>query len=94
VLDENGKPIERASVVVKGTKIGTRTEENGIVKLTVPPTAKDLIITALNFERREVYIEGENEVEIKINPLDSKLDEVVVVAYGTQKKNTVTGSGD
>lgn len=92
VLDENGKPVERASVMVKGTKIGTSTESDGTFTLNAPQNARSLIITALNFSRREISIEGKTLVDVKLEPLDSKLDEVVVVAYGTQKRKELTGS--
>ncbi|WP_167516946.1 SusC/RagA family TonB-linked outer membrane protein [Hydrotalea flava] len=92
ILDENGKPIERASIMVRGTRIGTSTEADGTYTLNVPQNAKYLIISALNFGRKEISIEGKTEVDVKLEALDSRLDEVVVVAYGTQKKNTLTGS--
>lgn len=92
VLDENGKPVERASVMVKGTKIGTSTESDGTFTLNAPQNARSLIITALNFSRREISIEGKTLVDVKLEPLDSKLDEVVEVAYGTQKRKELTGS--
>jgi len=92
VLDENGKPVEKASILAKGTKIGTSSESDGTFSLVVPANVKALIITSLNFARKEVNIDGVALVNVKLEPSNSKLDEVVVVAYGTQKRKELTGS--
>lgn len=92
VLDENGKPVEKASILAKGTKIGTSSESDGTFSLVVPANVKALIITSLNFARKEVNIEGATLINVKLEPSNSKLDEVVVVAYGTQKRKELTGS--
>lgn len=91
VVDEQGKGIANASVVVKGTKAGTVTNENGIFNLNVPATAQTLIISSLGFLPQELAITA-NAANVTLARNASKMDEVIVVGYGTQKKSVVTGA--
>jgi hypothetical protein len=93
VTDANGLPVAGATVAVKGTNRGTSTGSDGSFTVTVPPTAKTLVISAVNFSTQEVSIAGRAAVgAIVLQPGTQSLNEVVVVAYGTQKKTVVTGS--
>jgi len=93
VTDANGLPVASASIAVKGTNRGTSTNSDGSFSVTVPASAKTLIISAVNFAAQEVDIAGKTEVgPIVLKPGNQSLNEVVVVAYGTQKKTNVTGS--
>ena len=56
VTDQKGVAIANASVVVKGTKIGANTSEDGSFKITVPSTAKTLVVKSINFSDAEVAI--------------------------------------
>src|ERR1700752_1037972 len=90
VADESG-PIVGASVTVKNSTLGTTTDANGDFTLTVPPSAKTLVVSSLGYEPREVSISG-NTFSITLQKSGaSKLDEVVVVGYGTQRKANITG---
>lgn len=92
VTDEMGTPIPNASVVVKGTTLGTTTGTDGSFSLKVPETAKTLVISSVNYAAREVAIGKSSTVNVNLTPETSNLDEVVVVGYGVQKKKDVTGS--
>lgn len=92
VTDEMGTPIPNASVVVKGTTLGTTTGTDGSFSLKVPETAKILVISSVNYAAREVAIGKSSTVNVNLTPETSNLDEVVVVGYGVQKKKDVTGS--
>lgn len=87
-----GTPIPNASVVVKGTTLGTTTGTDGSFSLKVPETAKTLVISSVNYAAREVAIGKSSTVNVNLTPETSNLDEVVVVGYGVQKKKDVTGS--
>lgn len=91
VTDEKGAPLAGASITVKGTKIGTTANEQGNFSLSVPASAKTLIISSVGLESQEVNITG-NAVNVQLKAKAASLDEVVVVAYGTQKKGSITGS--
>jgi TonB-linked SusC/RagA family outer membrane protein len=86
VTDENGSPVSSASIVVKGTKIGTTTSADGTYSLSVPSNAKALLISSVNFEPSEAAIGSGNIVNVTIKSTSSVLGEVVVVGYGTARK--------
>ncbi len=91
VTGDKGEAISKASVVVKGTKLGTTTNDNGEFSISVPASAKNLIISSVEFEAKEVAI-TEGPLEITLNPAVSKLNEVIVVGYGTQRVTKVSGA--
>ncbi len=91
VTGEKGEGVSKASVVVKNTTIGTTTNENGDFTISVPSTAKTLLITSVGFELKEVAITN-GPLEITLTEAVSKLTEVVVVGYGTQRVTKVSGA--
>jgi TonB-linked SusC/RagA family outer membrane protein len=93
VTDEKGAAVGNASVIVKGTTIGTTTKADGTFSLSVPSSAKALIVSSLNFAPKELSIGGKNAVAVQLTASSSELTEVVVqVPYGTVKKSSFTGS--
>lgn len=90
VTNEAGVPVEGASVVVKGTNVGTTTDKAGSFTISVTHNAT-LVISAINFAEQEVLVTG-TEITVKLESLEKSLGEVVVVGYGTQRKKDVTGS--
>ncbi|MFC4233444.1 SusC/RagA family TonB-linked outer membrane protein [Parasediminibacterium paludis] len=91
IVDEKGTPVVNASVLVKGTTKGTTTSQDGSFTLSVPSTAKALVISSVNFTTQEVTIKS-TSVNVTLQSSTSSLDEVVVVGYGTQKKSNLTAS--
>lgn len=92
VTDEKNLPLPGVSVTVKGTTIGTVTNKDGAYSLArVEPTAT-LVFSFLGYTSKEVVVEGKTQINVSLQPSDNKLNEVVVVGYGTQKKATLTGS--
>lgn len=91
VTGENGAAIAGASVMVKNTKVGTTTNENGEFSISVPANVKTLTVTSVGFEMKDVMI-TETPLAVSLLKIESKLDEVVVVGYGTQKKSVTTGA--
>lgn len=92
VDSKDGKPIPGATVVVKGTKIGTSTDAEGNFTLNVTGDAKSLIVTGAGFDRQELTIGSVNRFAVSLKPANNSLNEVVVVAYGTRKKSDLTGA--
>lgn len=92
VNDGNGQPVPGASIIVKGTQIGTISMNDGRFSLTVPGTARSLIISATGMVSQEVSIAKNSVVSVMMQFGSSDLDEVVVVAYGTAKKGSFTGT--
>lgn len=89
VSSEDGTPVIGASIKVAGTKTGTVTDVDGNFSLVAPAGAK-LEITYIGMNSKTVKV-GKN-LKIELQPNDHSLDDVVVVAYGAAKKNSLTGS--
>ena len=89
VSSEDGTPVIGASVKVAGTKTGTVTDVDGNFTLSVP-TGSKLEITYIGMGTKSVKA-GKN-MKIELMPDDHSLEDVVVVAYGAAKKNSLTGS--
>lgn len=92
VTDEKGDPIVGASVTVKGTNVGTTTDDAGVFKLDVPANARTLTISSVNFRGQDLAIGSRSSLDAVLASQSSNLDEVVVTAYGTQKKPEITGA--
>ena len=90
VLDENGDPVIGASVVVKGTTIGTVTDFDGNFTLDVPSNEKHLEISYVGMKKVEVRVSP--QVKAVLESDSQALDEVVVTGYGVQKKASFTGA--
>jgi TonB-linked SusC/RagA family outer membrane protein len=89
--EDDGLPVVGASVLVKGTTVGTVTDMDGKFTLSnVPSTAKILVVSYIGMQSKEVGIK-ENLV-ISLSSDTELLDEVTVVAYGAAKKSSLTGS--
>ena len=87
---EDGEPVIGASVLVVGTQVGTVTDANGKFSLTCPVGKNTLRITYIGMEPIEVS--ARPNMRIVLTSDSKALDEVIVVAYGTQKKSSFTGS--
>jgi TonB-linked SusC/RagA family outer membrane protein len=89
---EDNLPIPGASVFVKGTTIGAITGADGKYTFAAPSNATTLIFSFIGFRTQEIQIDGKKTVDVVLEQDVFKVDEVVVVGYGTQKKREVTGS--
>jgi len=92
VTDDKGAGIPNASVLVKGTTIGTTSETDGTFSLNVPANAKTLVIASLNFTAQEISIGSKTVINAVLQTTTQNLEEVVVVGYGTQKKSEATSA--
>lgn len=89
---ETGSGLPGANIVVKGTAIGTTTDVDGYYSLDVPSAGDTLVFSYVGFERVEEPIAGRATVNVELAPEALLGDEVVVVGYGTQRKENLTGS--
>ncbi len=89
---EDGEPIIGAAVQLKGTNAGTVTDMYGNFELSAPKQNGTLRISYVGMEPIEVAIVPGKRIRIELRNDIKTLDEVVVVAYGTQKKTSLTGS--
>ncbi len=91
VVDEKQGPVANASVLIKGSAKGVTTMQDGSFTLSVPATAKTLVISSVNFTTVEVAIKS-TLINVTLQSSTSSLEEVVVVGYGTQKRSQVTAA--
>ncbi len=92
IVSESGEPIAGASVVVKGTNIGTSTDPGGNFTLQVSQQTVVLVVSSVGYETKEVNVSGSTPVSITLATKSDELDDIVVVGFGTQKKVDVTGA--
>lgn len=92
VTDLKGEPVIGANVVEKGTTNGTITDLDGRYSLSISSGQAVLQISYIGYNTLDVPISGKSVVNAALSEDTQKLDEVVVVSYGTQKKRDLTGS--
>ena len=91
VSDENDEGLPGATIIIKGTTIGTVTDINGEFSLKAFPDTL-IIVSYSGYERQEISIDNQTILNIKLTPDVETLKEVVVVGYGAQEKINITGS--
>ena len=94
VLDQNTKePIIGASILLKGTSVGTISDIDGKFKMNVPETKTAvLVVSYVGYQKKNVNLDGKTMVTVLLEEDTKALDEVVVVGYGTMRKSDLTGS--
>lgn len=88
---KDGSPIVGASVLVKGSRSGVQTGNDGSFSITVPASAKTLVISSVGFGSQEIAANA-SDFSVALIADNAALGEVVVVAYGTRRKADLTGS--
>ena len=86
-----GAPLPFVSIQVKGTTSGATTLDNGSYVINAP-AGGTLIFSFIGYKTREVLIDNRNVINVQLETDAVALEEVVMVAYGTAKKSSVTGS--
>lgn len=92
ISSEDNQPLPGVNVVVKGTTQGTITDFDGKFTLNVSADAEALVFSFMGMQTQEVPIGTTTTFNITLEPESIGMDEVVVVAYGTSKKSSFTGS--
>ncbi|MCU4157815.1 TonB-dependent receptor [Carboxylicivirga sp. A043] len=88
----DGSPIPGVSVFVKGTTIGTVTNIDGQYNLGVPSDAAAVVFSFVGMQTKEVAYTGQGSISVMMESESLDVGEVMVVAYGTAKKESFTGS--
>lgn len=92
IVDERGFPLPGVSVVLIGSNKHGVTDFDGQFYIDLPAGKHTLKIAYLGYKTQEVTIENQSSITIKLQPDLAKLDEVVIIGYGTTTKRTSTGS--
>lgn len=91
VVDETGEPLIGVSVIQEGTTTGIATDFDGRYTLTVPSNAT-LQFTYIGYKPFTVKVGSQTTIDVKMEPDNTVLDDVVVIGYGTMKKSDLTGA--
>lgn len=94
ISDTDGNPLIGAAIQIVGTTIGTITDADGKYSIQVPDKNSKLTISYIGFVTQSVTANGETILNIKLESTLSKIDEVVVIGYGTAKKRDLIGAVD
>ncbi|MDQ0108653.1 TonB-linked outer membrane protein, SusC/RagA family [Chitinophaga terrae (ex Kim and Jung 2007)] len=92
VTDEKGQALPGATVAVKGTAKGAVTNVNGQFSLKDVPANASLLVSFQGYQNTTIELHGQSSVAVTLNPDISKLNDVIVVGYGSQQKIASTGS--
>lgn len=90
--EDDGMPIPGVNVILKNTNIGTTTDFDGNYTINVPSSESVLIFSSIGFLKTEIIVGSQSSIDIKLIADVNELDEIVVVGYGTAKKETLTGA--
>ncbi len=92
VTDTKNLPLPGVTVIIRGTTVGTVTNLDGNFSLDVPVSAEILQFSFVGMKMQEIPISGQTSFNIVLEEVTADLGEVVVVGYGNQKKESVTGA--
>lgn len=92
VVDAANRPLEGASIRVKGTSIATSTNAQGEYSINVPDGNDTLVIAFVGYITREVLLNNRSTITVQLTEENKALNDVIVIGYGTQKRSDLTGS--
>jgi TonB-linked SusC/RagA family outer membrane protein len=92
ISGEDNLPLPGVSILVKGTTAGTVTDVDGKFRISVNSDQSVLVFSFIGFQTQEVVVGAQSELTVTLGPDMKSLEEVIVVGYGEQKKETITGS--
>lgn len=92
IKDDAGSPLIGVTIVVKGTSSGSVSNSDGSYTITVPYAEATLMVSYIGYAPQEIGVNNRTRIDITMVEDSKALEEVVVVGYNVQKKETITGS--
>ncbi|SEW54045.1 SusC/RagA family TonB-linked outer membrane protein [Chitinophaga arvensicola] len=92
VTDDQGVALVGVTISIKGTNKGAATNAAGTYTLSVPDDNAVLVFSFVGFLKQEIPVSGRKVINVKLETDSKGLGEVIVVGYGTQKKESITGA--
>jgi TonB-linked SusC/RagA family outer membrane protein len=89
---QSGETLPGVNILVKGTTTGTSTDSEGNFELTVESLQDTLVVSFIGYQTQEISINGQTEIDIEMQSQVFTGEEMVVVGYGTQRREDLTGS--
>ncbi|HIY14436.1 MAG TPA: TonB-dependent receptor [Candidatus Alistipes cottocaccae] len=91
VKDPAGNPVAGATILIEGTTSGTTTNADGGYSISASPNAT-LLVSFIGFQSQQIAVAGKTRIDILLKEDSQAIDDVIVVAFGTAKKEAFTGS--
>lgn len=85
VVDEQGNPVIGATLLIKGTKVGTSTDKNGSFKMVKVGPAEEIVANSIGYETEEVKVDGQNTLMVTLRVKAQRIEDVVI-STGLQKR--------
>ncbi|MFY0254126.1 SusC/RagA family TonB-linked outer membrane protein [Chitinophaga sp. 30R24] len=92
VTGDDGSPLPGVTIRIKGTNVGTTTTSTGSFSIAVQDKQAVLVISFVGYQAQEIAVNEQTSIPVRLIAENSKLNEVVVVGYGTQRKKDITGA--
>ncbi len=92
VTDINGNAVSGVSVLVKGTKKGTTTDDKGSFSIDLEPSDKVLVFSFVSMKTQEIVVGTQTVINVVLLAEEKKEEEIVVVGYGTARAKDLTGA--
>src|SRR5690625_3033638 len=89
---QSGETLPGVNVMIMGTTTGTSTDSEGNFELNAPSLQDTLVFSFVGYQTQEVAINGRTEIDVALQPQAIAGEELVVVGYGTQRREEITGS--
>ncbi len=92
VSDSEGTPLAGASISIKGSSLGTQTDGEGRYSIRIAENTAVLVFSFLGMQTQEHLVGNNQTVNVSLRPVDQKLEDIVVIGYGTVRKTDLTGA--
>jgi TonB-dependent starch-binding outer membrane protein SusC len=92
VVDTAGKAVSNVTVTEVGTNNRTVTNSDGSFVISVANNSSELMFSSIGYASKQVAVGNQKEINVTLTQVNARLDEVVVVGYGTQRQKDVTGA--
>jgi TonB-dependent starch-binding outer membrane protein SusC len=92
VTDDKGAPIANASIMVKGTNVGTTSDASGNFRIALPAGARVLVISSVGMSSQEISVGTQDSYNVSLASVDKDLEEVVVIGYEIKRKRDIAGA--
>lgn len=93
VVNQQGEPLEKISILIIGTKVGTFTKNDGRFTL-IAPNDKNIVleVSSIGYQTKRVAVGSQTEINITMEEVNKGLEEVVIVGYGSLKRSELSGA--
>ena len=92
LMDAAGNPLPGGTIMIKGTTIGVASDMEGKFQIQITDPKSVLVLSYVGYVTQEITVGNQTLIKVQLQEEEKNLDEVVVVAYGTKTKATVTGA--